>query len=374
MSSSFQVPAARTKAASDHAHLLNLLDHLPDPRSRRGVRHGAAALVAVAVAAMTAGMRGFTAIGQWVAGADAQVLTELGLDRPAEESTFRRLFAGLDAGRLDQILGLWATTRAGTVQGRRVIAVDGKSVRGAREPGGRVAPHLVAALDAATGLVLGQEQAQSEGGEIGAARDLLDVLDVSGAVVTMDALHAQHTTAEQVLEQGGDYVLTVKGNQPTLFGQLKKLPWKDVTATRRTERSRGRRITRTIKVVDVPGWIEFPGAAQVAQLRRTTTRNGKKTVEVVYLVTSADARVVRPQVLAAWVQSHWHIENRLHWVRDVTFGEDACRIRRGAAPRVMASLRGLVIGLLRLAGWDNIAAGLRHHARRDRQVIGLLTG
>ncbi|GHD30562.1 ISAs1 family transposase [Nocardiopsis kunsanensis] len=290
--------------------------------------------------------------------------------RPAEESTFRRLFAGLDAGRPDQILGLWATTRAGTVQGRRVIAVDGKSVRGAREPGGRVAPHLVAALDAATGLVLGQEQAHSQGGETGAACDLLAVLDVSGAVVTMDALHAQHTTAEQVLEQGGDYVLTIKANQPTLFGQLKKLPWKDVAATRRTERSHGRRI----KVVDVPGWIEFPGAAQVAQLRRTTTRNGKKTVEVVYLLTSADARAARPQVLAAWVQSHGHIENRLHWVRDVTFGEDACRIRRGAAPRVMASLRGLVIGLLRLAGWDNIAAGLRHHARRDHQVIGLLDG
>ncbi|GHD26386.1 ISAs1 family transposase [Nocardiopsis kunsanensis] len=291
--------------------------------------------------------------------------------RPAEESTFRRLFAGLDADRLDQILGLWATTRAGTVQDRRVIAVDGKSVRGAREPGG-LAPHLVAALDAANGLVLGQGKAHSQGGEIGAARDLLGVLDVSGAVVTMDALHAQHTTAEQVLEQGGDYVLTVKANQPTLFGQLKRLPWKDVAATRRTERSHGRRITRTIKAVDVPGWIEFPGAAQVAQLRRTTTRNGKKTVEVVYLVTSADARAARPQVLAAWVQSHWHIENRLHWVRDVTFGEDACRIRRGAAPRVMASLRGLVIALLRLAGWDNIAAGLRHHASRDHQVIGLL--
>jgi predicted transposase YbfD/YdcC len=85
-------------------------------------------------------------------------------------------------------------------------------------------------------------------------------------------------------------------------------------------------------------------------------------VEVVYLVTSADAMTAPPQVLAAWVQSHWHIENRLHWVRDVTFGEDASRIRTGAAPRVMASLRGLVIGLLRLAGWDNIAAALRHHA------------
>nr|WP_239647162.1 ISAs1 family transposase [Nocardiopsis salina] len=278
---------------------MDLFEHLPDPRSRRGVRHRAAALVAAAVAAMAAGMRGFTAIGQWVAGADPYVLDELGLDRWAEESTFRRLFSGLDAGRLDRILGVWATTRAGTVQGRRVIAVDGKSVRGARGPG-QAAPHLVAALDTATGLTLGQDQAKSEGDEIGAARDLLQVLDLADAVVTMDALHAQHGTAEQIVGRGADYVLTIKGNQPTLFGALKKLPWKDVAATRRTEQSHGRRITRTIKVVDVPGWIEFPGAAQVAQLRRTTTRSGKESIEVVYLVTSADARVAPPQVLAAW--------------------------------------------------------------------------
>lgn len=122
----------------------------------------------------------------------------------------------------------------------------------------------------------------------------------------------------------------------------------------------------------MPDWIEFTGAAQVAQLRRITTRAGKKTVETVYLITSADARAAQPHVLAAWVQSHWHIENRLHWVRDVTLGEDTSRIRTGAAPRVMATLRSLVIGLLRLAGWTNIAAALRHHARHDQPAADLV--
>lgn len=327
--------------------------------------------MAVAVAAMCAGMRGFTAIGQWVAEADLEVLAGLGLERRAEESTFRRLFAGLDGDVLDQLLGAWAATRVGVVDGRRVVAIDGKTVRGAREPGRR-GPHLVAALDAASGLVLGQRQTPDKGGEITAARDLLDVLDLDGTVVTMDALHAQHATAAKIVTGGGDYVLTVKGNQPTLFTRLRALTWKNVPATTSTQRSRGRSVTRTIKVVEVPGWIEFTGAAQVAQIRRTTTRGTKKSVEVAYLITSAGSTTARPEVLAAWVQSHWHIENRLHWVRDVTFGEDASRIRRGTAPRVMATLRSLVIGLLRLTGWTNIAAGLRHHAQHAHTARDLI--
>lgn len=316
-------------------------------------------------------MRGFTAIGQWVADVDVEILASLGLDRRADESTFRRLFAVLDADLLDRLLGAWAATRTGLVDGRRVVAIDGKTVRGAREPG-RAAPHLVAALDTATGLVLGQRQTSDKGGEIQAARDLLDVLDLTGAVVTMDALHAQHATAAKIRAAGADYVLTIKGNQPTLFNRLKQLPWKDIPATTGTERVRGQRVTRTIKTLTVPDWIEFTGAVQVAQLRRTTTRNSKKTVEVVYLVTSADTHTAPPQVLATWVQSHWRIENKLHWVRDVTFAEDASRIRTGHAPRVMATLRSLVIALLRLNGWTNIAAALRHHTRHDQTTTNLL--
>ena len=108
-------------------------------------------------------------------------------------------------------------------------------------------------------------------------------------------------------------------------------------------------------------------------MRRTVTRQGKKTVEVVYLITSADVRTAPPATLAAWVQGHWGIENRLHWVRDVTFDEDRSQVRTGTAPQVMATLRNLAISLLRLAGWTNIARGLRHHAARQPPPAGLLT-
>jgi predicted transposase YbfD/YdcC len=110
----------------------------------------------------------------------------------------------------------------------------------------------------------------------------------------------------------------------------------------------GRRSRRTIKAVLAPAWIQFAGAAQVAQLRRTVTAKGKKTVEVVYLITSDHE--AEPATLAAWIRGHWHIENKLHWVRDVTYQEDRSLVRTGNAPRVMATLRSLAISLLRLDG------------------------
>ena len=119
-----------------------------------------------------------------------------------------------------------------------------------------------------------------------------------------------------------------------------------------------------------PAWIGFHGAAQVAQLRRTVTKKGKKTVEVVYLVTSD--RSVGPETLAAWVRGHWHIENKLHWVRDVTYQEDKSLVRTGNAPRVMATLRSVAISVLRLDGNSNIAAANRHHARDPQRTLTLL--
>ncbi|MEU9402433.1 ISAs1 family transposase [Streptomyces sp. NPDC048242] len=134
----------------------------------------------------------------------------------------------------------------------------------------------------------------------------------------------------------------------------------------------GRRATCTVKVVDVPAWIDFTGATQVAQLRRAVTRKGRQSVEIVYLITSSDAHTAPPEVLAVWVQSHWEIENRLHWVRDVTFDEGRSQVRTGNAPRVMAGLRNTAITLLRLHGHHNIAASLRHHARDTNRPVNLL--
>jgi predicted transposase YbfD/YdcC len=362
---SSSIPAARSQ------YLLELLAQVPDPRKRRGRRHPLAGLLAVGIAAVTAGSRSFAAIGQWAADAGPEVLAGLGAARgPAEESTFRRAFALVSPDVLDRLLGAWLHTRAARAGGRLVIAIDGKTVRGARDETGK-APHLVAALAHGIGAVLGQVAVDAKSNEIPAVRELLKAFtDLAGAVITIDALHTQHDTAKAVLARHADYVMTVKGNMPTLYRQLKKLPWAAVPAVSSVSTDHGRRARRTVKAALAPAWVEFHGAAQVAQLRRTVTKKGKKTVEVVYLITSD--RGADPAALAAWVRGHWHIENKLHWVRDVTYQEDKSQVRTGNAPRVMAALRSLAISLLRLEGHGNIAAANRHHARDPQRTLKLL--
>lgn len=220
MSSSL-IPSPVRTPVPDHELLVQLLARIPDPRRRRGVRHPVGALIAVAVCAVVAGARGFTAIGEWARDAGVAALARLGLERGrVDESTLRRLFALLDADGLDAVLGAWALARTALVAGRRVIAIDGKTVRGARG-GGSSAPHLVAALAHGSGAVLGQVAVGEKSNEIPAARELLQLLDLDGVVVTMDALHTQHDTAALVAGAGGDYVLTVKANQKSLHAQLK---------------------------------------------------------------------------------------------------------------------------------------------------------
>ncbi len=375
MSSSRTAPACpQPVRAGSAAVLLELLACVPDPRHPRGIRHGLPGILAVAVAAVVAGARSFAAIGQWVADADADLLAALGSERGCgpSESAIRRAVARLDAATLDAILAAWLWTRTVVVGQQRVISIDGKTVRGARTRD-RAAPHLVAALDHDSGAVLGQLAVTAKSNEIPAVRTLLAGFDLEGVVVTVDAMHTQTDTAQLIVKAGGDYVFTVKGNQPRLYAACKELPWRDVPGRRVTSKGHGRRATRTIKVVTAPAWVEFHGAVQIAQLRRTVTRLGKKTVEVVYLITSADAQTASPMTLAAWVQGHWGIENRLHWVRDVTFDEDRSQVRTGAAPHVMATLRNLAISLLRLAGWTNIARALRHHAADRQRPLALLT-
>ena len=273
--------------------LLSVLGKVPDPRDPRGVRYPLSGVLAVAVCAVVCGARSFAAIGDWALELGAEQLDRLGLQRAPVESTMRKLLARLDAVALDRQLAVLAWCRTRHIAGRRVIAIDGKTVRGARTAAIQ-APHLIAALDHRTGVVLGQNQVAAKSNEIPAVRDLLagfDPVDLHRCVITADAMHTQDDTAATILAAGADYVFTVKANRPTLLKALKALPWSKVpVGSTSTEVSHGRRATRTIKVIDtpaLPGWPEFPGATQVAQLRRTVTRAGTKSVEVVYLITSA---------------------------------------------------------------------------------------
>ncbi|KHJ73622.1 ISAs1 family transposase [Rhodococcus sp. Chr-9] len=353
--------------------ILEVLDLVPDPRARRGVRHRLTVILAVALAAVCAGARSFTAVAEWVHDAPNDVRSRLGIEgRPPSESTIRRTLGRLDAGVFDQVIGIWAWMRTRVVDGRRVIAVDGKTLRGAKDAAGHLT-HLLAAMDHNSGVVLGQVEVGAKTNEIPLIVDLLAGLDLTDVVVTADALHCQRVTAEYIASRGGHYVFTVKNNQRSLRNLLKSLPWNDIPVSSTIRgRGHGRRECRTIKATEVDAGLGFPHATQVLQVRRTVTRNGRKSVEVVYLITSMPMTCAAPAQVAAWIRGHWGIENRLHWVRDVTFDEDRCAIRTGSGPQVMATIRNTVVGILRLAGHASIATALRHHSRDPHRPIELL--
>ncbi|WP_158607735.1 ISAs1 family transposase [Flexivirga caeni] len=171
-------------------------------------------------------------------------------------------------------------------------------------------PHLLAALDHDRGAVLAQRAVPDKGSEIPELTCLLAPMDLTDTVVTADALHCPRGTAAWLTGRGADYLLTVKANQPGLRNALKRLPWAKVPAHSYRDRSHGRKVTRTIKAIEIPDWIDRPGAAQVAQVRRTRIIKGRKHVEVVYVVCSVPMSEASPAKIAAWIQGHWHIEVR----------------------------------------------------------------
>jgi predicted transposase YbfD/YdcC len=360
-------------AAGEQPGLLGLLARVADPRRRRGVRHRLAGILGLALCAVVAGARSFTAIAEWAADADGQTLRMLGITGAVpSESTFRRTLQRLDADAFDDLAGAWA--QQATVPGpgqRRVIAADGKTLRGSAG-GGDPGDHLLAALDHAHGAVLAQVDVRAKTNEIPMFPVLLDRIDITGAVITADAMHAQRGHAIYLAGRGAHFLLTVKRNQPGLHAQLAALPWRQVpVAHDARERGHGRAERRTLKVTAVTAGLAFPHAAQAIQIvrRRRLSRKKKWSRETVYAVTSLTAVQASPAELAAIIRGHQAIEDRLHWVRDMDYDEDRSQVRTASAPRVMATLRNLALTILRLAGHASIAAALRHHARRPDRPL-----
>jgi predicted transposase YbfD/YdcC len=207
---------------------------------------------------------------------------------------------------------------------------------------------------------------------------LLEELAVTGLVVTLDALHTHADLAQEIVTAGGDYLMVVKGNQPTLqedialvFAEAELLA-ETITEATTTDAHGGRIETRRLRASTALGdYIDWPGHAQVLEMRRLVQqkKSGKERAEVVYGITSlGPERATAEQLMKLW-REHWHIENKLHWVRDVTFDEDRSQVRAGHAPQVMAALRNTAIGLLRVLGWANMAGACRHYAAQPGSAL-----
>jgi predicted transposase YbfD/YdcC len=364
--------------------LLQALSAVPDPRKARGRRHSLQSILFLAVGAVLAGARSYAAIAQWASHAEAPVTV---CRASPHAATFARVLAAVQVTVLQQVLTGWVLGRRAGAQRtqvgaahpraeRMVLAFDGKTLRGARTCDGGQAK-LVAVFDHTHGLVLAQAEVAG-GDELAAFIPVLDILpDLRDVVITADALHCQRAHAAYLHSRGAHYLFTVKGNQPGLRRALAQLPWAQAPGLIERQQSHGRAESRSIKVIDLDGAPEadrFPhGARAIKVIRRRRCGKAHRSVETVYALTSLGHRDADPRLLAAWVRSHWTIENRLHWVRDVTEGEDHSSVRTGNGPQVMAALRNTAINIIRLRGGTNIAAAHRHFSYTPADVLDALT-
>jgi predicted transposase YbfD/YdcC len=378
--------------------LMDVLASVPDPRDPRGVRHRLPVVLALCVAAVTAGQSSLADLAAWVAHAPKEVLAAAGarrdpvtgrLQAPSAD-TVLRLLPALDAAALASAAGtaLAARSRRRRRAGRRVLAVDGKTLRGAAGPDGQ-APHLLAVAEHTSGAVLAEHEIGAKTGEVTAFGPLLREAHrhdpLTGAVITADALHTIRDHAEMIVtELGGHFVFTVKNNTPALAVDCHQATdWTKVPNGHTAEgKAHGRLEKRTIQLAEASPAIRarHPHAATVARIRRrvvrTTTRGkGRQrtttkipTTITVHVITSLTLDETTPAELAGYVRGQWTIENRLHWIRDVTYREDASRVRTGPLPRLMATLRNLAIGLIRLAGHPRIAPTIRQ-IRHDNTLL-----
>jgi predicted transposase YbfD/YdcC len=345
--------------------LLDLMAEVPDPRCRRGIRHELRTIVIITLAALLCGADCLVGFAQWASHTTVHTRRRLAIKTIPSESAIRRTLQRLDPVFLDHLTGCWTWLHCSTIKNRTVISLDGKTIRGART-GDQPAPHLVSAMIHHQRSIIAQQAIDSKSNEIPAVQDLLKHLVITGCLIIVDAMHCQIDTARQILEQGAHYLFCAKGNQPGLVKACKALPWTSVRQRRFVDDSHGRHTVRSIRIiVNADRWISFPGVALVAQVTRTRTdkKTGKKSKpETVYLLSSLPATEADHATIATYIRNHWHIENSIHWVRDVTFGEDARHIHVGQTPHILATFTNLALAIFRYHGHTNIA-----QARRDCQ-------
>jgi predicted transposase YbfD/YdcC len=342
---------------------LRQFQNLPDPRARN-VIHKLHDMIVLAVCAVICGADGWVEVELFAKGKQAWFKSFLDLPGgiPSHD-TFNRLFARLQPDAFEQCFTAWTRALAG---GGKLIAIDGKSIRRSFEHGWDKSgmAHLVSAFVADNHLVFSQVAVKDKSNEITAIPRLLDLLDLHGATVTIDAIGCQRDIARRIVEGGGDYVLSLKDNQPTLHQKAKTLLDEAILLNfvdmshgtfESKDDGHGRLETRRVWVTDEVHWIQqrleepWPSLGSVAAVecvrQDLSDYSGKVTTERRYFVSSRNG--TDAQAFAQAVRGHWAVENNLHWQLDVSFGEDQRRIRKGYGAENFSRLCRLALNLLK---------------------------
>jgi predicted transposase YbfD/YdcC len=350
-----------------YSSLYALVGEVPDPRQPRGTRHPIADVLFILLVAVLAGAEDAQAVEDFGVHHQDWFRERCGLPHgiPSQD-TYLRVLATMAPRAFGEAFERWVAEVWGVPE-QRHVAIDGKALRRSFDrAAGLTAVHSVAAFASERGVVLGQVTVNDKENEIVAIPRLLRLIDLRGATVTIDAMGCQTAIAHAIVEEGGDYILQVKGNHPTLRSQLvgffadasrEQRPIDDPAPAMQeaveTDSGHGRIEERRCQLVRDLSWIDraadWRGLSAIAKLerRRENKATGETSNETAYyLVSNPDATAAQVNAL---IRSHWAIENSLHWTLDVTFDEDRCRVRKGNAAENFGLIRRAAVNLLRSA-------------------------
>jgi predicted transposase YbfD/YdcC len=331
---------------------LKYFAELRDPRVERNREHLLEEILLIAIAAVLSGAESWNDIADY--GEDKQEWLQTFLTLPSgipSHDTFNRVFASLDPEEMEKGFAAWVASIAKLTAGE-VVAIDGKTLCGTRETGKKALVHMVSAWAETNGLVLGQRKVDEKSNEITAIPKLLNALELAGTVVTIDAMGCQREIAGRIIEKKADYVLAVKENQGLLAEQIRDsflLLDADAVAEEidcgrgRVERRRCSVIADLSMIEKSSEWASLQGLVRI-QSERYHKASAKTEREIRYYITSLRPDAAR---LNSVIRQHWGIENKLHWVLDVGFGEDLDRKRAGHAAQNFSLLNRIALNLLK---------------------------
>lgn len=332
---------------------------IEDPRGKKGIQHPLLSIVMIAILAVIGGATGWEDIETYGESHEAWLSTFLSLPSGIPSAdTYRRLFERIDPEVLERCFLEWVEQIV-EATGAKIIPIDGKTLKGSYDRNrGQKALHLVSAWASEHRLLLGQVKVESKSNEITVIPTLLELLEIGGSIITLDAMGTQVEIAHRIRAKGGDYLLCLKANHPTLYGQVEQwfeqaqaLDFEGIEHDyeQTVEAGHHRQENRQVWVVpvsemgDLHQIDQWAGIQTIVMVKRVRQLWNKTTVETMFYLSSLPCDASRN---AHAIRAHWGIENQMHWVLDVTFGEDACRIRTGHAPDNFALLRRLAISVL----------------------------